>query len=122
MTFDPTKPVQTRDGRPARILAADAKLLNTSEGIIALVRDLTTGQETTQAYFPDGRYTRDRDSLIDLVNVPERVTKYMNLYEVHAGGFHSSLEEAECTASGMPLGVIAITFENDKIVGVELVQ
>lgn len=70
LAFDPTKPVETRDGRKARILATDYRG-EMGRGIVALVLDEQTGVEEAQTYDLHGRYlegsttTDDRD----LVNV-----------------------------------------------------
>jgi len=69
MTFDPTKPVQTRDGRPARILCIDAR---GDLPIIALVGAPAPGEsEYVQRYTADGRGYRNALLHHDLINVPE---------------------------------------------------
>ena len=66
--FDPTKPVQTRDGSPARIVCTDRK---GGPPLIALVR----GQERAEricSFYPNGQVCTTHCSGPDLVNVPER--------------------------------------------------
>lgn len=65
--FDPTKPVQTRDGRAARILATDAK--NACYPIIAVIQ--TSAGEKPQSYTLEGRFCFGVTDDTDLVNVPE---------------------------------------------------
>ena len=54
MTFDPTRPVQTRDGRPARIVATDRHCPGEDVSIVALVKDKTGTRENVLAYRRDG--------------------------------------------------------------------
>lgn len=74
-SFDPTKPVQTRDGRKARIIATDAKLTD-GRSIIALV-ERTNGGEMARYVYEDGSwfgsYVTDPS---DLINVPEETVEY----------------------------------------------
>lgn len=79
MTFDPTKPVQTRNGRAARIICTDVK---GEWPIIALVTD---GQrETVLSYKKSGSaYDDKREDRSDLVNAPECV--WVNVYRSKNG-------------------------------------
>jgi hypothetical protein len=73
MLFDPKKPVQTRNGRPARILCADAK---GAFPIIALLT-MSDGSEAVNIYYAEGNVRSPHESAIhpfDLVNVPEKRT------------------------------------------------
>lgn len=77
-TFDPSKPVQTRDGRPARVLCTDA---SGSYPIAALINgDLRT-------YTSEGLFVEDcGEDTLDLVNIPEETVEYVNVYERGWGG------------------------------------
>lgn len=79
MAFDPTKPVQTRDGRKARILCTDMKRLR-GETIAAAVM-CPNRDEIAISYLPNGRYLHqsDLDHDWDLVNVPEEKTSRLML-------------------------------------------
>jgi len=72
MTFNPTKPIQTRDGKPARILCIDAR---GDLPIVALV-GAPGESEYVQRYTADGcAYLGQRgtpSSRLDLINVPEK--------------------------------------------------
>jgi hypothetical protein len=68
--LDITQPVQTRDGRKARIICHDA---NSDEAIIALVAD-EGGIEHALSYYLDGRWVLRRESGADLINVPQKHT------------------------------------------------
>ena len=67
MTLDLTKPVQTRDGRPVRILATDIK---TRERPIIIAVLNPEGHESVYALPPDGAYVKGYESAGDLINVP----------------------------------------------------
>jgi hypothetical protein len=88
--FDPSKPVQTRDGRKARIVCTDRKsAYNIS--IIALIQE-SNGFEFACGYFSDGRHeigAGGGEHKSDLVNIPEK--RWVNIYRnlsgyVYAGG------------------------------------
>lgn len=72
-TFNPNKPVQTRDGREARIIASDVQA---EYPIIAAIKNVD-GSEFIETYKVDGAspyascYTYCED-VVDLVNVPEK--------------------------------------------------
>jgi hypothetical protein len=73
MTFDPSKPVQTRDGRPARILATDMK----SDRGYCIAAAIGGSNEFVETFTSDGRVIASppfRDRGVDLVNIPERLT------------------------------------------------
>lgn len=81
--FDPTKPVQTRDGRKARIIpCSDIKLNLTGEiGFIAIVADC---EEYASVHHIDGRSV----SLIpcnDLINIPTKREGWVNVYPPRYG-------------------------------------
>jgi len=82
MTFDPSKPVQTRDGRKARIICTDRK--HPDGPIVALIEypesSPHAGDETYRSYYADGRYYPSVESPTDLVNVPVVTHKYNRLY------------------------------------------
>lgn len=82
--FDPTKPVQTRDGRPARIIATDAE---GTYPIVALIVG-RTGTESPHTYMLNGAWhKRSHSGAQDLINIPEKrevwVNVYPDFYSVH---------------------------------------
>jgi hypothetical protein len=78
--FDPTKPVQTRDGRPARILCTDRA--SPLYPIVALVRT-EKGGEVSHYVTETGQSWRDeQESGSDLVNIPEKREGWINVYPV----------------------------------------
>lgn len=80
--FDPTKPVQLRDGSPARILAVDVK--NSNYPIVAAYTS-EHGEEICEMFTSEGNYYVKGDDNMDLVNVPEVpvivATTYTNVYD-----------------------------------------
>lgn len=93
MAFDPTKPVQTRDGRPARIICTDRNT-EINVPIIALVTD-NSGREGIQCYDSEGHLYGSRESVTDLINVPTVRTGWINIYP---DGFTSLLHATEAVA------------------------
>lgn len=121
MTFDPTKPVRTRDGRAVRILATNKA--GSEYPIVALVMG-ADGKERADSFTASGRcYDDGVSSRSDLFNVPETTTKYLNVYPSGSrGSVHTyNNEDAAFTrktveaANGIAL---VVTYENDKPVSV----
>jgi len=70
MTFDPTKPVQTRDGRPARIICIDVV---GDRPILALIKEADDGAELSKHYYKNGIWSgAGHETADDLVNVTEQ--------------------------------------------------
>lgn len=77
--FDPTKPVQTRDGRKARIVCTDAT--QSDYPIVALI-DSVFG-EVPYAFRKDGtRFPKEDLDMteIDLINIPVKKEGWVNVY------------------------------------------
>lgn len=102
MTFDPTKPVQTRNKRPARILCTDRK--GRSKCTPELCRSVTylmtelNGFEVPRVCYPDGRASKRVASPYDLVNIPEENTVWMNFYFNWTGRALAYAHESELSA------------------------
>lgn len=98
--FDPTKPVQTRDGKPARILCTDFKSNDHDLPIAAAVM-LEYGNEAVCFYTVSGLFHDNAlFSSLDLVNVPVEHARefWVNFYpeKSHsATGLHCSKETAD---------------------------
>lgn len=90
-TFDPTKPVRTRDGREAEILST------TRPGAYPIVAAITydDDEEAVYTFQANGEcpYSDGADDL-DLVNVPEDVTYYANFYTDGVGCKYLTIKEA----------------------------
>ena len=73
LSFDPGKPVRTRDGRKARIVCTDRK---NDFPIVALVTCVYDQKELCLSYYEAGRVHPSVDSPVDLINVPETVVTF----------------------------------------------
>lgn len=81
MKFDPSKPVQTRDGRAVRILCTDLKYPGFPIAAALHDRDEDDDVETVELFTADGCYLESGvKQRLDLVNVPETHTKWANIY------------------------------------------
>ena len=69
--LDLTKPVQTRDGHPVRILATDLRSEYPVTGIIS-----HPGYDEVETWTLDGAFVSSDEHPDDLVNVPETVKRY----------------------------------------------
>ena len=72
--LDLTKPVQTRDGRPVRILANDMK---TDQPVVGVVTN-NDGREFLAQWDVSGKFYQrsPHEGPIDLINVPPKPVKY----------------------------------------------
>ena len=75
--FNPNKPVQLRNGQPCRILCTNLK-----GRITPLVVAYGNPEKVVNRY-PDGRMHRIGDSDADVVNIPEKRSKFRAVYEKH---------------------------------------
>lgn len=119
--FDPTKPVQTRDGYPARIIATDAARYD-GKTIVALKK--VGSNEQAIFRFADGRQSRSRETCQDLINVPETKTVFVSLGD----GFNvdANRDEAKCRDLAKDqdpygFGVVKVVKQGGKLVSAELV-
>lgn len=116
MKFDPTKPVQTRDGRKARIITTEAH--NPTYPIIALVKN-KSGVEEPNAFTLDGFFNEGSPGwALDLVNVPTKISlvQYVNVYRhasgrVYAGRLSLSREDAARKSCGNAIACLPVTIE-----------
>lgn len=82
-SFDPTKPVQTRNGKCARIISTDVD--NKIFPIVALTYGID-GEEICASYMIDGKYfTHGEESDLDLINISEPKP-----LDVHIGGVYKA--------------------------------
>lgn len=90
-TFDPAKPVQTRDGRKARILATDlAGRYPIAAAIAARRGTYALPTELVERYHADGKMGACGPTSADLVNVPVETVEYRNVYP---GGMAGSADD-----------------------------
>lgn len=97
--LDLSKQVQTRDGRPVRILTTDKA---GKFSIVALIRE-GPNDELTATYTPDGHFSPDHEiSRHDLINPPKSFERsvWVNIYEQpNEDCFHQSREDADSQQS-----------------------
>ena len=77
MEFDPTKPVQERSGKRARIIETSAR---GEKPIVALVvgRD---GAEFVRRVYANGRLIETAEHPCDIVNIPVKRSGWVNVYK-----------------------------------------
>ena len=85
--------VQTRDGRPARIICYDRK--EKDYPIVALIEH-NDGTETTVHYTIDGKFFIDGVDEYDLVMAPVKREGWINIYKDNSSGnkIYDTKEEA----------------------------
>ncbi len=116
MKFDPTKPVQTRDGRKARIICTDRKGSDPQYSIIALVVPAFGDHEQAIAYMADGRFnTVLPEHSSDLINTPARIKRevWINVYGSSPMDWclHPSKECADNDSSRGRLACVKVTID-----------
>ena len=119
MTFDPTKPVRKRDGCKARIIATD---LDAEQNIVAIVEG-SDGKEYVETFCPNGHLIKNKVNASDLINIPERVTRWGNIYnpDVISDIYtHDTMSMANKEQDENRVGLLEITFENGIPVDVKL--
>jgi hypothetical protein len=118
--FDPKKPVQTRDGLPARIICTDRKYhsFGSSGEIPLVVLIMEKGQETIVCRPANGRCCDDYDSNGDIINIPQKREGFVNIYpreifETIAGTspVYPSKEAADHGASPHRIACVRIEWE-----------
>ena len=125
-SFDPKKPVQTRDGRDARILCTDMKSAS-GRSILALVRGKEELGYTIRCYYSTGQthgYVMEYGD--DLVNTVVVTKSYQNIYDHMTGKIttdeKTSLNLRANQAVGESLGTIVRTYHDGTFHDVEFVR
>lgn len=113
--LDLTKPVQTRNGRAAKI-AAVLKNPKHNYPIFAVVTE-RDGSESTSSHTLAGGLFSAGESPSDLVNVPEKI-EYLRYVNIYAGGpgqvLHLSKAEADILQSPGRLACLEIKLEGKQ--------
>ena len=117
--FDPTKPVQTRDGRKARIICTDRK--STVYPLVGLILNGETEYLTEWDLNGKHRSNGFFDSVNDLINIPERTSRWVNVYDGSdwCYGFETESDAREHSTK-CRRGTVEIIFEDGKPVDVKL--
>ena len=125
--LDLTKPVQTRDGRPVRILATDLRSEYPVTGIIS-----HPGYDEVETWTLDGAFVSSDEHPDDLVNVPVEVRRYFpttkGLYSLQCWDYAIGSCEAigfdtlqECRDSGYLGPVIEVVFVDGQATAANLI-
>ena len=94
---NPSRKVETREGKPARIICTDAK--SEKYQVVALVTK-KDGQESLATFETSGKYCSGYNSHLDLFFVPEKKEGWLNIYRSESGFYlrgnpYKSKEEAD---------------------------
>ena len=110
--FDPNKPCRTRNGLSVRILTEQV------EGDKPLICVLSTeaGKPWGVRLYPmDGRVLGTEEHARDLVNLPEKVVRWVNVYldkepDGYGGQFHRTEDEANSIAGPRRIACVRVEF------------
>lgn len=119
MAVDWNKPLQTRDGRQARLIGS----YEGSEWTKVVAVRAENGSEVLTAKYESGLAGLYNEGPGDIINVPEEKVVYRNFY-ARAHLTHKnfdSLEEAKDTASPESLGTIRYTIVDGVLKAAEVV-
>lgn len=107
--LDLTKPVQTKDGRPVRLLCADAKK---TQPIVGLVQN-KDGTETLRCWSADGSWLLDdKATPKDLINSHEKRMAWVNVYpEPDCDQLHYTKKSAERGRAGRCIATVEVQYE-----------
>ena len=128
--IDLNKPVQTRDGRKARILATD--VAHETYPVAAAVTSANGKEEYIEAYTALGTYTKGiSENYMDLVNVPVREETFRTFKFYGFNGLDNGLslggwpgetaEDVRHMVGSMWDGVVKVTTLDGKFVSAEVV-
>jgi hypothetical protein len=78
--FDPSLPVQTRDGKPARIVCTD-RLCNGGHRLVVLIQH-KGGSEHVESRSITGLVLEGHLAPLDLINIPTKLVRWFNIYEI----------------------------------------
>lgn len=95
MKIDLTKPVQTRDGRPVRIVCTDAP---GSCPVVGFCTELSPGQKYTapETWTAEGAYLPGcEDDYRDLINVPKKIERWHNIYDDGSSNVFLTRDDAD---------------------------
>jgi hypothetical protein len=88
MSIDWSKPIQTRAGRPARVICADRA--DALRPVVVLIRG-ESGDELVASVTRAGTYrTTSAPDGADIINVPEPVEYWTNIYQTSNGAHFNS--------------------------------
>jgi hypothetical protein len=126
--FDPTKPVQTRDGRKARIICSDRKHPGGQLLLVSLITN-SNGVEEVSLHAMNGSVLAISEHHNDLINIPVKVEIY-NFCSPTGSTFSPTwvtlegikMAHKESLVPKNAYGVLKKTYIDDKLSAVELVH
>lgn len=113
MSVDWSRPIQTRDGRPARLLGElNVKQGNPYKKVVAVISEYGT-HERAIICRSDGVAQRKGPRI---TNVPRKHVRWVNMYDYRDGisGLYSSREAADRGAIESRIACIRIEFEEGE--------
>lgn len=111
--IDVNKPVRTRDGCNARIVATDLRNRN-GDTILALITPPDAPYEFPRSYQPDGRYVVGENSDRDLVPIPVQRTLYFNMGTAYGEPHRAAIPCPACD-------VLEVIVEDGEVVSGRLI-
>mgnify|MGYP001579553724 CR=1 FL=1 len=102
--FDPNKPYQRRDGKFAKIIYT-----RTDGTLIVLDSD-----EILYSMNKDGSFSFGKETDCDLVNIPEKIEGWINMYEI-SYGLHQTKADADKVALHGRIACIKVSFEEGGV-------
>jgi len=119
--LDLNEPVQTKNGKPVRIVCTDFK--NGTTPVLGIMYDAIEDREQIYMYSSDGRfYANTEGSPYDLVNVPKPVVSYHNVYDTGMSPGYRSHDKAEEYSNALCRATIKITYTRGKGATAEVVK
>ena len=113
--IDWTKPVQTKDGRKVRVLCTDARGRNPVIGLV-LNEDEETDEMMSWPISGDA-WGPDHDYSLDLINVPEKHTLWVNVWRDKADNLFTVVDfdqdGSDRDASGAGMYKLAARFTRE---------
>lgn len=110
-TLDITKPVQTRDGKPARIVST--KLGKTYP--LGAIITYSNGDEVFNTYEIGGmQHANGVHSVNDLINVPEKFIRWVNFNKSGTVTSYVNRQSADYCARDDRLACIKVEFEEGQ--------
>lgn len=108
MKLDLNKPVQTRDGRKARIICTDAK---GAHPIIALIEG--DPYEEVYHYLNNGTSSNEATGY-NLINIPEEKELWVNVYPDPSAVAYINKQNADINAENSRIARIKVTYKEGQ--------
>lgn len=111
--IDFTKPVQTKDGR--EVVIHTTKGVSTQYPIVGEYRTWD-GRWLREAWTSSGTYGMSgKETIMDLINVPEKRVMYVNVYDPAIWGCHNSREDADQKALEGRLACVRVEYTEGQL-------